>query len=88
MIKGSSSYILTFSKYNIDEVVPASFVETVKSLLTGFGGKITHEYVLIKGFTVDLPSDAIPTLKKKLSLIGKEFEYNFNLEKDSEVHAF
>ncbi|EDO18309.1 hypothetical protein Kpol_1039p60 [Vanderwaltozyma polyspora DSM 70294] len=83
---GSSSYILTFGNSG-DEVIPNSFITEVKNIVSEFGGKVTHEYALIKGFTMDIPSDVVPNLKQKLELVEKKFGYSFNLERDSEVHA-
>ncbi|KAG8414324.1 hypothetical protein J3459_014831 [Metarhizium acridum] len=44
------------------------------------GGKITHEYTLIKGFAVSFPDDAIATLESN--------EHVKAVELDGEVKAF
>lgn len=63
-------------------------MEDVKSLVFNLGGKITHEYSLIKGFTMDVSDDVLPHLKQQLQEAERRFGYKVYLEKDSEVHAF
>ncbi|CAI4512825.1 ASN_HP2_G0023790.mRNA.1.CDS.1 [Saccharomyces cerevisiae] len=84
-----SSYIVTFPKTDNMATDQNSIIEDVKKYVVDIGGKITHEYSLIKGFTVDLPdSDQIlDGLKERLSYIESEYGAKCNLEKDSEVHA-
>ncbi|CCE63693.1 hypothetical protein TPHA_0F02110 [Tetrapisispora phaffii CBS 4417] len=83
----ASSYILTFNEPSGDVIVPTSFMDDLKSIIKEFGGKVTHEYTLIRGFTIDMSSSNISGLKSRLTTIGNEFGYSFNIEQDSDVHA-
>lgn len=71
-----------------DELISSTFLDDIKSLVHDLGGKITHEYSLIKGFTMDASDDVLPRLKKKLQEVESEFGYKVNLERDSEVYCF
>ncbi|CAI4053427.1 hypothetical protein SUVZ_15G2940 [Saccharomyces uvarum] len=84
-----SSYIVTFPKSDTDLAEENNVIEDVKKFVVGIGGKITHEYSLIKGFTVDLPDNGqvLDSLKERLSYVENKFGTKCNLEKDSEVHA-
>lgn len=84
-----SSYIVTFPKTDNIATDQNSIIEDVKKYVVDIGGKITHEYSLIKGFTVDLPDSdqVLDSLKERLSYIESKFGTKCNLEKDSEVHA-
>ncbi|EJS43374.1 YHR138C [Saccharomyces arboricola H-6] len=84
-----SSYIVTFPKTDNVATEQDNIIEDVKKYVVDIGGKITHEYSLIKGFTVDLPDndEVLDSLKERLNYIENEFGTKFNLEKDSEVHA-
>ncbi|KAH6629407.1 hypothetical protein C7974DRAFT_413209 [Boeremia exigua] len=66
------------TQYNVTlkpEASPEDF-EQAKKDVEAKGGKITHEFKLIKGFTAELPDDLVST-----------FESNdkITVEKDSEV---
>ncbi|EON97576.1 putative peptidase inhibitor i9 protein [Phaeoacremonium minimum UCRPA7] len=52
------SYIVTCK----DDATPEQ-VEAAKKHATDQGGKIGHEYSLIKGFSVSFPQDSISTLE-------------------------
>lgn len=52
------------------------------------GGKITHEYSLIKGFTMDASDEALSHIKEKLLEVEDRFGYKVYLEQDAQVHAF
>ncbi|KAH7242482.1 hypothetical protein BKA59DRAFT_514002 [Fusarium tricinctum] len=52
------SYIITCKDDATDEQVQAA-----KQHAKDQGGKITHEYSLIKGFACEFPSDAVNTLE-------------------------
>ncbi|KAH7244639.1 hypothetical protein NW754_008509 [Fusarium falciforme] len=52
------TYIVTCK----DDASPEQ-VESAKQHAKDQGGKITHEYSLIKGFAVEYPSDAVQTLE-------------------------
>ncbi|CAI1731451.1 hypothetical protein SEUBUCD646_0O03040 [Saccharomyces eubayanus] len=84
-----SSYIVTFPKSDTVLEEENNIIEDVKKYVVEIGGKITHEYSLIKGFTVDLPdnSQVLDSLTERLSYIENKFGAKCNLEKDSEVHA-
>lgn len=66
----------------------SAILEDVKSLVYNMGGKITHEYSLIKGFTIDASDDLLPRLKAKLHELENTFGYRVHLERDSEAHTF
>ncbi|KAH8889750.1 peptidase inhibitor I9 [Thozetella sp. PMI_491] len=66
------SYIITCK----EEATPEQ-VKATKDLAVSQGGKITHEYNLIKGFAVEFPEDQITTLEKH--------EHVKAVEKDAEV---
>ncbi|KZZ91180.1 Proteinase inhibitor, propeptide [Moelleriella libera RCEF 2490] len=68
-------YIVTLKDEATDEQVKAA-----KQQVEAQGGKITHEYNLIKGFAVEFPSDAVSTLEAN--------EHVKAVEKDGEVRAF
>lgn len=55
-------------------------METIKEL----DGKITHEYTLFKGFTVDLPESTVNILKD----INGNLKWGLTIEEDSEVHIY
>lgn len=59
-----------------------------KELVKEAGGSITHEYSLIKGFSMQLPFDFTDGVIKKLNAAADELGNNFHLERDSEVHVF
>ncbi|CAI4039513.1 hypothetical protein SMKI_08G1810 [Saccharomyces mikatae IFO 1815] len=84
-----SSYIVTFPKTDDVATNQNSIIEDVKKYVVDMGGKITHEYSLIKGFTADLPDNdkVLGNLKDHLEDIENKFGTKCNLEKDSEVHA-
>ncbi|RGP76792.1 peptidase inhibitor i9 [Fusarium longipes] len=52
------SYIVTCKEDATDEQV-----QSAKQHATDQGGKITHEYSLIKGFAVEFPNDSVQTLE-------------------------
>ncbi|KAM5348469.1 hypothetical protein ACJ41O_008293 [Fusarium nematophilum] len=52
------SYIVTCK----DDASPEQ-VEAAKQHAKDQGGKITHEYNIIKGFAVEFPEDAVTTLE-------------------------
>ncbi|KAI8628254.1 peptidase inhibitor I9 [Xylariaceae sp. FL1651] len=52
------TYIVTCSK----DATPEQ-VELAKKHAQDQGGKITHDYKLIKGFAVEFPADSISTLE-------------------------
>ncbi|KAG6041674.1 hypothetical protein E4U41_002948 [Claviceps citrina] len=51
------SYIVTLNDDTTEDQIKAA-----KQLAIDQGGKITHEYTLFKGFTVEMADDAITTL--------------------------
>ena len=52
------SYIVTLKDHVTDAEVTAIKKDAVEN-----GGKITHEYTLIKGFAVEYPEDRVSTLE-------------------------
>ncbi|MCJ1326598.1 hypothetical protein MMC10_003263 [Thelotrema lepadinum] len=42
---------------------PPSELEKAKEAATSQGGKITHEYTLMKGFSVEYPAGTVTTLQ-------------------------
>ncbi|KAJ9666896.1 hypothetical protein H2201_003030 [Coniosporium apollinis] len=56
----------------------AGELEKLKKQIQDQGGKITHEFKLIKGFTAEVPDDAISTLQDNQHL---------NVEPDQEVRT-
>ncbi|KAK1969887.1 peptidase inhibitor I9 [Colletotrichum eremochloae] len=59
------------------EDASAEQVQAAKKHATDQGGKIGHEYSLIKGFSVEFPEDQISTLENH--------EHVKHVEKDQEV---
>ncbi|KAF1942232.1 hypothetical protein EJ02DRAFT_444188 [Clathrospora elynae] len=57
---------------------PKEELDAAKKHVTDQGGKIVHEFSLIKGFTAEIPDDAISTL---------ESNEHVTVEKDSEVQT-
>jgi hypothetical protein len=51
-------------------------LQEAKDQVTDKGGKITHEFSLVKGFTAELPDDLVSTF---------ESSEHVTVEKDSEV---
>ncbi|KAI1823858.1 hypothetical protein F4861DRAFT_508539 [Xylaria intraflava] len=68
------SYIVTLKTDATAEQVAAA-----KQRAKDQGGKITHEYNLIKGFAVEFPSDSITTLES--------YEHVQTVEEDQEVRT-
>ncbi|KAI2625182.1 protease propeptide/inhibitor [Xylaria nigripes] len=68
------SYIITCKDNATAEEIAAT-----KQLAKDQGGKITHEYSLIKAFTVEFPSDQITTLASS--------EHVKRVEQDQEVRT-
>ncbi|KAH7128695.1 hypothetical protein B0J11DRAFT_578874 [Dendryphion nanum] len=56
----------------------AKHIEEAKKSVTDKGGKILHEFSLIKGFTAEFPEDHFETLSSN---------DNITVEKDSEVRT-
>ncbi|KAI1297985.1 hypothetical protein F5Y03DRAFT_368897 [Xylaria venustula] len=69
-----STYIVT-----LKDDASADDVAAAKKHAQDQGGKITHEYNLIKGFAVEIPDDAVTTLDSHPSVKG--------VEKDQEVRT-
>lgn len=78
------SYILTLD----DELASPAVLDDVKSLVYNLGARITHEYSLIRGFTLDAPDELLPLLKQRLLEIETTLGYKVHLERDSQVHTF
>ncbi|KAK5700326.1 hypothetical protein LTS12_028425 [Elasticomyces elasticus] len=57
---------------------PAEELEKAKQQAKDQGGSIQHEYSLIKGFTVEFPSDSVLTL---------ESNEHIHVEQDGEVRT-
>ncbi|KAG5972094.1 hypothetical protein E4U55_000914 [Claviceps digitariae] len=68
------SYIVTLKDDATEDQVKAAKQHAIDQ-----GGKITHEYSLIKGFTVEMKDDTITTLETN--------EHVKAVEKDGEVHV-
>lgn len=47
-------------------------------------GKITHEYTLFNGFSLDLPDNTITVLKD----INDKLLWGLTIEEDQQVHAY
>ncbi|SCU92503.1 LAFA_0F11034g1_1 [Lachancea sp. 'fantastica'] len=62
-------------------------LDDFKSLVKQAGGKITHEYSLVKGFSMELPSAHSSDIVNQLSKYAKKLQCNLNIEQDQEVHA-
>ncbi|CAR21625.1 uncharacterized protein KLTH0B06314g [Lachancea thermotolerans CBS 6340] len=79
------SYILT-----LDDNQPAlaGKIQDLKSFVQQVGGKITHEYSLIKGFSLQLPADDSSDILQKIESFGEKLSCKLNLEQDQEVHTF
>lgn len=71
-----------------DGLISSSILDDVKSLVYNMGGKITHEYSLIKGFTMDASDEVLPLIKAKLLEVEDRFGYKVYLEQDAQVHTF
>ncbi|CEP61375.1 Pbi2p LALA0_S03e01464g [Lachancea lanzarotensis] len=56
-------------------------VSSIKKSFTDLGGKIIHEFSLIKGFTVKVPEIGIDSIKEKHG------NHIANIEEDQEVHT-
>ncbi|KAG9195424.1 hypothetical protein G6011_00545 [Alternaria panax] len=57
---------------------PKEELDAAKKHVTDQGGKIVNEFTLIKGFTAEIPDDAVSTL---------ESNEHVTVEKDSEVRT-
>ncbi|CAI9631637.1 hypothetical protein AA0114_g12174 [Alternaria tenuissima] len=55
---------------------PKEELEAAKKHVTDQGGKIVNEFTLIKGFTAEIPDDAVSTL---------ESNEHVTVEKDAEI---
>ncbi|KAK3721721.1 hypothetical protein LTR37_002886 [Vermiconidia calcicola] len=55
--------MLTTVKVSLKENAGADQLEAAKKQVTDQGGKITHEFKLIKGFTADMPDDKVSTMQ-------------------------
>lgn len=72
----SKSFIVT-----LKDQVPDVDVSKIKESISKMGGSITHEFSLIKGFTVKIPESLhIDSIKKQHS------DSIANIEEDKEVH--
>lgn len=69
------SYIVTCK----DDATPEQ-VAAAKKHATDQGGKIGHEYTLIKGFSVEFPEDAVQTLEshEHVKAVEKDQEMKIN----------
>lgn len=70
----SKSFIVTLKDHVGDVEVSA-----IKDSFSKLGGQITHEFSLIKGFTVKMPESSIASAKDKHS------DAIANIEEDKEV---
>ncbi|KAK5175557.1 uncharacterized protein LTR77_000696 [Saxophila tyrrhenica] len=61
---------------SLKEGAGADKLEEAKKNVTDQGGKITHEFKLVKGFTADIPDDKVSTLQSN---------EHVNYEQDSKV---
>lgn len=48
---------------SLKEGAGADQLDAAKKQVTDQGGKITHEFKLIKGFTADMPDDKVSTMQ-------------------------
>ncbi|CUS22358.1 LAQU0S05e03576g1_1 [Lachancea quebecensis] len=79
------SYILTLDD---NQSALANKIQDLKSFVQEVGGKITHEYSLIKGFSLQLPADDTSDILQKIERFGEKLSCKLNLEQDQEVHTF
>lgn len=79
------SYIVTFGD---GSEIPFTALDQVKELVKELGGRITHEYSLIKGFSLEVPSSASSEIITQLDHLKEKLGCGIQIEKDSEVHAF
>ncbi|SCU87181.1 LADA_0E02498g1_1 [Lachancea dasiensis] len=81
----AQSYILT-----IDEQQPAwkAKLDDLKSLVKQAGGRITHEYSLVKGFSMELPAESSKGIVDRLESFASRLKCKLHIEQDQEVHAF
>ncbi|CCF58648.1 hypothetical protein KAFR_0F00510 [Kazachstania africana CBS 2517] len=87
--KSTTSYILSVDTGdNANTQSTTNLVSEVKSLVSKFQGKITHDYKLINGFSFEIYDKYVPTLKTEINAISDKFGMGINLEEDKEVHAF
>lgn len=81
-------YIVTFE----DSSVPATVYNKVKKYVTSsLGGTITHEYTIMKGFTVDFDKREPPKLtlaEIAQHALGGNLRYGLHVEKDAYVYTF
>ncbi|SCV05370.1 LANO_0H05996g1_1 [Lachancea nothofagi CBS 11611] len=70
----AKSFIVTLKDHVADVDI-----SSVKKSFTQLGGEITHEFSLIKGFTVKVPEAGIDSVKEKHS------DAIANIEEDKEV---
>ncbi|PHH61569.1 hypothetical protein CDD81_8150 [Ophiocordyceps australis] len=59
-----------------DAKTPDSVIQQAKNSVVQAGGKITHEYTLIKGFSVVAPEEALQTMK------ASNKDYGMRVEED------
>lgn len=78
------SYIVTVNPID----VPASVVDELKSMVTSIGGRITHEYTLIKGFSLNLDGANVSRLQALIKQVESNTGCFVRVEKDTEVHTF
>ncbi|KAM4059293.1 hypothetical protein HRG_007848 [Hirsutella rhossiliensis] len=70
-IDSKKSAIVSF-----DDGTPKSVIEEAKNSILRAGGKITHEYSLIKGFAVIAPEKALQSMQ------GQSSEHGMRVEDD------
>ncbi|KAE8145578.1 hypothetical protein BDV25DRAFT_164362 [Aspergillus avenaceus] len=58
---------------------PSSVLEDAKNSVINAGGRITHEYQLIKGFSADAPESAVQQIS------AQSAQYSPTIEKDMSV---
>ncbi|SCU96774.1 LAME_0F17392g1_1 [Lachancea meyersii CBS 8951] len=80
----AKSYILTLEE---DQEAWKGKLDDLKSLVKQTGGKITHEYSLVKGFSMEIPSSHSTDVLERLEKFAQKLKFKLNIEQDQEVHA-
>ncbi|SCV05239.1 LANO_0H03114g1_1 [Lachancea nothofagi CBS 11611] len=81
----AKSYILTLDE---NQAAWKGKLDDLKSLIKQTGGRITHEYSLVKGFSMELPSDRSKGIVEKLESFAEKLKCKLHIEEDQEVHTF
>lgn len=79
------SYILSFDE--TAKKVPIDVWEEAKSTIGALGGKVTHEYSLIRGFSLELDDRVKEHVERVIQVMESKYGVKAHLEEDKLVHA-